>query len=1001
MHRSTKRRLTPILYEDGLLGALLLTTTTWTSAFAQDDQTEAPADEVEEASLPPWSPLTMLPASTPSGANSPASSGATHGTASTAERAREPSELHVTGSHLGRPDLNTPAPVPALDRRQIDRAGRGSILGSQGNGINLHFDDNRGSGAIRPNLRSLGPERTLVLINGRRLVGGGTGADASVDLNVIPLSMIERVELLRDGASAVYGSDAIGGVLNIITRSDFSGVETSVYAGAGQHGGTALSVSATAGEVTEKAGILVSFEYFDESDLAAGDREFSAASRGLDFQTFEEKSGGSSWGPQTVIVDRTGARGNSAWQELIDSMPEGAKPILCRDSEKGWRPLEESDLYDAQPMVYLVPPQERYKLFAAGHYHVLPKVRGYFEGSYTNLNSVQRLAPEPLGGFNARARFLVSADNVYNEFERDFTDVHRRLVEASNRSRTQNSGTYRAVLGLDGGLPKGLGILSDWSWDGHFLYGRTDANDIAQGLLVASRLRNAVGPSFRDAAGVARCGTGPEDVIAGCVPLNLFEGKGSITPEMIDYISFDGRARGFSEQKIWSISASGPMITLFGRAVRLAVGYEHRREDGGFLPDSTTGSLDTMMETKGPTRGSYSADAAHAELAIPIRLGIPGIEILELSAAAHWSEFSSFGSELSWKVGGRWQVVEHVALRGTASTSFRAPSVSDLFEGEGQSFARVSDPCDTGRGPLDPEAAEACAAHGVPADHVDNRDRLPTTIGGNRDLHPETAIVVTGGIVITPKLGRWTEGLSLTVDYWMISLEDSIQPLTADVILSNCYRRPVEERANCDLVKRSADKKIVTIIDTQTNAGGIDTAGIDFEVGYRIPTGFGRVSVKLGATWLQKFDVIRPDESVVEVVGTYDARGTGGFSNGVLTELLFNGTFSFDFENFSFGANLNYVGPVRECENNACLVGRLEPGQTPPLSRNVDSFLSTDVFASYRIPSLLGVTRVDLGMNNATDAEPPVFYNGIMANSDPAGYDFLGRYLYCRLSQLF
>lgn len=1007
MSCSAKQQWRSILHRAGLLGAISLNLTSMRSSFAQDEETVPPVSEVEEAPPPPLPALTPPAVPVPPAVAPPG--------VPTAEDDEKPEELIVTGSRVRRADLNAPAPITTLDRQKIERVGRGSVgeilqqLPSQANGINVQFN-NGGTGATRVNLRGLDAERTLVLLNGRRFVAGGTGANASVDLNAIPLSVIERIEVLKDGASAVYGSDAIGGVVNIITRRDFSGVETSLYTGAGQHGGVVYLVSATAGEVTDKAGLLFSFEYFNQSDMFAGDREFSEVSKTLDFQTFEERTDGSSRVPQGRIFDRSESPGNAAWRAVLDTLPEGGRRIFYNDPVKGWRPFNsggtsdtgEGDLYNFQPENYLLTPQERYNLFTVGHYDLFPNVRGYFEGSYTNRRSEQLLAPEPFDTFNSDPRFVVSAQNLYDPFARGFTDVRRRMVEASNRTGAQDVDTYRVVLGLDGGLPDGLGMFSDWRWDGHFIYGRTEATDITRGSFVASRLQNALGPSFTDASsGVASCGTGPDDVIAGCVPLDLFGGVGSITREMLDYISYDGTARGFSEQQIWGIDANGPIFTLLNDAAGLAVGYQYRREAGGFLPDPITGSGDSTTNAQGTTGGDFSVNAAYAELVIPIRLGVPGIEAFELNAAARWVDFSSFGSELTWKFGGRWQVLEHVALRGTGSRSFRAPSVAELFGGPTDSYPNVSDPCDTSRGPLEPEVGEACAAQDVPANHFDIRSQLRTTVGGNPDLDAETANVFTAGIVITPKFGRWTEGLSLTVDYWTISIEDAIQSITANVILSNCFRRPFGERTNCDLVKRAADGNITNIIDTQTNLGGVDTAGLDFGLSYRLPTDFGRFGLSFDATWLQSFDVTQSDGSVIEGVGTYDLRGFGGLSSGVFAEVLFNAAFNYGIENFGLGVNMRYVGPIRECEDNACRVGQLKPGQPPPRSRNVASFVTTDVFASYRLSSPLGVTSIGAGINNVTDAEPPLLYNGFTANSDPAAYDFIGRYFYFRLSQAF
>ena len=419
------------------------------------------------------------------------------------------------------------------------------------------------------------------------------------------------------------------------------------------------------------------------------------------------------------------------------------------------------------------------------------------------------------------------------------------------------------------------------------------------------------------------------------------------------------------------------------------MGYQHRREEGGDIADPITAAGDATGSAQGPTGGVFNVNAAYAELGIPLALGLPGIESLELNAAVRWVDFSSFGSELTWKFGGRYQILEHVALRGTASRSFRAPSVNELFQGAQDNFPNITDPCN------EPQNNPGCMEVGLSVN--DDRTQIRSTIAGNPDLDAETANTFTYGIVITPKFGKWTEGLSLTVDYWDISIDNAVQLIGEAVILSNCYGRTGDARENCDLVTRSQNGVIVDILNTQTNVGGVDTAGIDFGLNYRIPTNFGRFALSFDATWLQKFDVTQSDGSVIEGAGTYDLRDVGT-NAGVYANILFNTSLRYNIENFGAGVNVNYTGPIRECDNNSCAEDA--NGVAPP-SRDVESFVTTDVFASYRVSSPLGVSSLSAGINNVTDAVPPTIYNGFLANSDAAAYDYIGRYFYFRVSQTF
>ena len=897
-------------------------------------------------------------------------------------------ELFVTGSRLRRADISTPAPVTVLSRADIENSGRSSIgevlqnVPAQSNAINLQFN-NGGNGATRVNLRGVGAQRTLVLVNGRRFVAGGNGANASVDLNAIPVAIIERVEILRDGASSVYGSDAIAGVVNIITRRNFSGLETTAYTAASQHGGLIYDLSVTAGETTEKANIVFSFSYYNQKELFSDTRDFAATDLNFDWGTHEEITLGSTATPQGTIVDRLQLDGNSAWRNVVANNPSGT---YFNDPNVGWRDLNGGgvagltggDLYNYQPENYLITPSERYSVYSTGHYELGRHARTYFEASYTSRRSDQLLASTPL--FTILEGITVSGQNLYNPFDRDFIDVRRRILEAGNRRGLQDIDTYRGVLGLDGGLPDGLGTLSDWRWDLSYVYGRTEGTAVNQGRFVRSRVINAIGPSFVDATGTPTCGT-PEAPIAGCVPLNLFDGAGTITDEQLGYIQYDGTARGLSEQQVLSFDISGPVVSLLNRDVQLALGYQYRVEEGSFLPDPITASGDTTGNNQEPTGGDYNVSSAYAELRLPIALNTPGVEIVELDGSFRFVDFSSFGSTATWKGGVMWRVLKHLALRGTASTSFRAPAVNELFAGAADGFPNVTDPCSTSQGDRTPNAEINCQNDAIDS-LVDNRAQLRTRTGGNADLQPETADTYTAGLVFTPKFGAWSEGLSVTLDYWNIAVDSAIQQTGASVILANCYNSAPGERTNCDRIERDNNNLIVNINDTTTNIGGTRAAGLDFNLRYTLKTQIGRFIGNLDGTWLQHFDQIQADRTTTKGRGVYDL--------GVYPDWRFNGTIGWGVDSLSTGVNLRYVHSFIECEDNDCENNR-------DSQRAVQANTTVDLFAAYGLPWDFGYTTLSAGINNVLDQNPPRIYNGFTAASDNANYDYLGRYFYVRL----
>ncbi len=954
----------------------------------------------------------------------------------------------VTGSIIERRELTTPAPLAVLDKADLDAAGVASIgqilqnLPSQSNAINVQFN-NGGDGSTRVSLRGLGAGRTLVLVNGRRHVAGGTGADASVDLNAIPTAVIERVEVLKDGASAVYGSDAIGGVVNIITRSNFEGSEASVYTGiTGDGHGQVLDISAVTGINSERGNVVFAVGYTDQQPINAGVRDYSSTDKIYNWTTGAVQDGGSTSVPQGYFspASRPNATpGNALWDSVLASVADPTAPLIKAgggtDPTTGWRAFDGTrnadaggDLYNYQPENYLVTPQKRYSVFSTGSYKLHEQARAFFEASYTNRKSDQRLAPEPLNIISEG--ITLSANNVYNPFGRDFIDVRRRMVEGGPRRSIQDIDTFRIVSGLDGRLPDELPALQGWRWSLAYNYGRTDSKQTAAGNFIVNRVANALGPSFYDDDGTALCGTPengdtPENVIPGCVPLNLFGGQNSIDDDMLDYISFVGTDSGFNQQQITSLNITGKLFEIPGGGdAALAIGGEYRIEGGADIPNPLVAKGEATGNKRDATQGDYNVREGFAELSVVPLVGQTGAEWVELNAALRAFDYNTFGSDFTWKAGGLWKFGQGVAVRGTYSTAFRAPPISSLYSGQTDGFPGVTDPCDSTPVDQDPDSPDNpndpnddpndpsddaendqspneirnCGERGL-AGHRDARTQQLSRTGGNPDLGPETAKIFTSGVVYEP---TFAPGLSLTLDYFNIEIDQAISQLGANLILQSCYNADAGESKYCDLIERDGDTGLISRIqDTLINVGGNDTAGLDLNVRYNQSTDVGAFTFNLEGTWLQKFNSIEPDGTVIEGRGVYDL--------GVYPRWRANFGTMWGMEEFGAGANLRYVGRFRECENDDCLLGteadgtsrRPEDTDDRPISRDVGAHVTADLYGSYTLDSSLGNSRLTLGVNNVVNARPATIYNGFLGTSDASTYDFLGRYFYARFVQQF
>ncbi|HEY5947429.1 MAG TPA: TonB-dependent receptor [Kofleriaceae bacterium] len=900
--------------------------------------------------------------------------------------------ITVTGSLVERKELTTPAPISVVDRAKLEAAGITNVgeilqkLPSQGNAINAQVN-NGGDGSTRIDLRSLGSNRTLVLINGRRVVPGGLGADDSVDIAAIPLAMIERVEVLKDGASAIYGSDAISGVVNVITRTDFDGTEATAYSGTSQHGdGTDYDLSLVTGHSSKKGNVTFALGYQRQGQVMSGDRAWAHDVREYDYTTGTTVLSGSSAVP--------GGRINTQNGGTPVTIPGCTARYCTADGNGGFRdfisPTEDAfgDNYNFQPINYLYTPSSRVNVFSTGHYDLLKHLQSFFEVSYNKRMSEQQLAEEPI--FTGLYGTPIAADNLYNPFGVDIVDYNRRLTEFGPRTFKQNVDTVRTVVGVTGDFDEDS-PLSAWKWEFSFNYGRTNATQQTHGSLILSHLANALGPSFDDPSNGPTCGT-PTAPIAGCVPLNLFV-PGQVTPEMINYLTFTGVSTGSNEQRTTLAQAHGKLVDLPNHGdISAAFGGDYRHEAGAFTPDPLTSTGDTTGNAQAPTSGSYNAVEAFGELSI---VPIAEQEIakwLEISLAARGYTYDTFGSGVTYKAGGLFRTVGGIAVRGTYSTAFRAPSVGELFQGRSDSFPSVEDPCDTEPPSADmpitlsPEVAAECAREGVPADASFGTSQQRSSVGGNPDLDPETAKVITGGIVYEP-----LKGLGLTLDYWQIAIDNSIVALNPAVILSNCYQHGL--RSYCDQIQRDPVTHAISyILDPINNVGGLSTSGLDFSIAYAYKNAAGSFRHALEGTYLFKYDV---DTGEVSDDGkTQILHGKGYYDLGVLPDIKFNIFTTWSHPSgFGAGFNTRFINSFYECDGDNCndaMNGR----------RTVPKYFTGDVFADYTVKNTVGTTRVALGVNNVANLDPPTIYSET-PNSDAGAYDFMGRYFYVRLSQLF
>ena len=958
--------------------------------------------------------------------------------------------IEVTGSRIKRADIETSQPIFSLSRDDITAQGLTSVgdviqnITANGSTLNSTFN-NGGNGETRVSLRNLGSNRTLVLVNGKRWVGG-TGLGGAVDLNTIPTAAVERIEVLKDGASTIYGSDAIAGVVNVILRQNFEGAEANAYLGAFDKGdGFRQSYDFLIGTASDRFSAMLGFGYVKEEPVMAGDRYISKEpiyTTGASFGSGTSPNGRFALCPGGYNPATRSCTGGNATQTnhlgapgtfTYDGLGTAARPYRT----------DGSDAYNFAPENYLLTPQERRSVFASGSLDITDDVRFKTTMTYNQRVSEQLLAAMPVtlgtapGSGSAAQTVFISRDSIYNPFGQDVSRVNRRITETGGRSFNQDVRTFAMNAGLEGTLTFGEKYFD---WEAGYFRGENKANNTTFGLFNVPALREALGPSFRDAAGVARCGTVALP-IAGCVPLNLLGGVGGVTPEMLNFVTFTAHDEYSYTQTNYYANIGGDLFALPGGPLGFSFGLEHRTEEGYDSPDALINSGNTTGNARTATTGSYTVDEAYLELAIPVLADLPFAKLLDFSVATRYSDYSNFGDTLNSKFGFRWKPIEDLMVRGNWSEGFRAPSIAELFTGQSDSFPTISDPCNRVNFPTQtPGAQSRCLAEGVPAGgYQQDNQQIRITVGGNPNLAPEKSESTTLGFVYSPS---FVEGLDISLDWWNIKLDDAITTLGGTSIIQQCIDSG-GTGPTCALYTRSSDGNIATLLNTTTNIGGQEVEGYDLTVGYRLPeTPWGKFSFTWDTTYLakQEFDidgdgVLGEDAQLDPGVGNPFFFNEGG---NTVAEYAQNSNswrirsnLATRWEKGDVGATWNvryYSSQDETCQSledygygHLCTVTdrfTSTPTDNPLAPNGVwdgdgvnGDFLDHQQSSEHHIG---GTTyhdasvywnapwnaKITVGVNNVFDKNPPIALNSFANSFDPQ-YEIPGRFMYFRYSQKF
>jgi len=922
--------------------------------------------------------------------------------------ARPIEEIVITGSRIRRVDEETASPVFVMDASTIANTGV-STLGDlmmrvpaiSGAATNPQVNNGGGTGESNVELRGLGAQRTLVLLNGRRInILGANGTVSAVDINMIPLNMIERVEVLKEGAGAVYGSDAIAGVVNFITKKNWDGADINVEWGqTSESDGERQSASLTLGSSGEKLSVLFGAHYNQQDPVSAADRGFSA--NALYLYGGVVSIGGSSRTPRGRIFldDATAATFGCS----SVSRNEGATGATVDPANYHCFGDQPDDAYNYQPFNLLITPQERTSLFTMLNYEIGEGMEAYGEVLYNRTRSGFQLASLP---FDANADdIVISADNAYNPFGIDFggavsgaenPNFLTRLEVLGNRRSEVNTDSILANAGVRGDIGS-----SSWQWDAGVQLGRMSQDQNITGYLLKPQLQNAVGPTHVDADGVLRCGASPAQVITGCTPINIFNLSDPAQIQALRDISTNYRSDYKYTSTGFSVNANGELFDFGSGPVLMAIGAEYREQEGVFETDVLTrgepplflSCLLAQETCTGDSAADYHVREIYTEFFVPILRDLPGAQQLNVTVGVRYSDYSvdTIGDDTNAQFKLEYRPIADLLLRGSFAQVFRAPTILDLSKAPSQDAPTFTDPC-TGLTDAmvaaNPNLALAC--QGVPRDGSFEQPNSQITglILGSPNLKPETGDVTTFGVVYDP---NFVEGLSLTVDYWKYKIEDLITPLDPNFAATQCVQTGNPDF--CGLMFRYPDThpaagEFQVFQEPIVNLGVLETDGIDFGIKYALRnTAAGSFNFSLDMTRINSYESTpAPGAQTVDIAGTFD-RQFGNYAK--WRGLLGVGWALGGFDGL---LTLRYIHSLKVNDPDGGLIGE------PPLE--ISSRTYVDATVGYTFPT---DTKVQIGGINLTDKDPPILFqnNVTNANTDVSTYDLLGRRWYIGVSQKF
>jgi len=848
--------------------------------------------------------------------------------------------IEVTGSHIKRVDLESASPVTIINAADIALSGISSVeellqemtasAGPAGNATNAYWTSN-GYATAQVNLRGMGIKRTLVLLNGKRLVAGGTGANDSPDLNMIPTSLIKQIEVLKDGASAIYGADAVAGVVNIITKTDFSGAELTAKAGGSDKGdANNQEFNFILGGDFERGNAVVNFNYVKTGSVLQSARNTCPLTE--ENNQLECFYSGRTAGGRALLGDGSQVQFNQ------DPNGDGDAYETYNNAKHGYNWFESLNSYS---------PMQRFNFATLINFDINDNLQLKSEFIYAKRKSDQIVTPRSFKNFE------VSKDFAFNPTGQDLTLKSRRNTEVDNPEFYQETDTIQANFSLNGSL------RNDWQWQLSYNFGRNTGVDGWSYDMNDEKVAHTLDESI--------CSTTPN----AAIPCGDYFGVNELSQEVLDYITYQREGSGGNQMRAVAAQLNGDLTELPSGTLAFAAGLESRSEKGWRNPDS----IAQLNGEEDAIAGNFNVKEAFIELSIPLLSDIDFVQSLNSDIAVRYSDYSTFGSNTTYKLGLTWRINDSVMLRGVKSTAFRTPTISELFGGTNTENLITIDPCDNATGTI----LKNCTAAGIPTGFTQDGSTIRTGVGGNPEVGPETADTFTlGAVVQLPMI----DDLSLTLDYFDIKIDDAINSVAGSNMLRLCYSDPIAYTGYCNSFTRDTTTYQVTSLEKRPmNAANELVSGIDINFAYKTQVNNAQLKINWDTTRLLKHENTAFSGAETEVLLGKITADRGSFA-----KWKSNLNTKFNIAQWQLGYSLRYLGKADD-ENGGDSIGK-----------SVPSIIYHDIQTHFIANEQLSISA---GVDNIFDKAAPYLTSWNDANTDVFTYDTVGRRGYIKMNYQF